>query len=73
MKTLSLLFLLLASGACDNMKYISKRNSGRAKKRGVRCPHKHSKLCHFAENDALVYFVCLCVLFLSPFFSGIER
>lgn len=29
MKTLPLLFLLLASGACDDVKYISKRNSGR--------------------------------------------
>lgn len=29
MKSLSLLFLLVASGACDDVKYISKRNSGR--------------------------------------------
>lgn len=29
MKTLPLLFLLVASGACDDVKYISKRNSGR--------------------------------------------
>lgn len=29
MKTLSFLFLLMASGTCDDVKYISKRNSGR--------------------------------------------
>lgn len=33
MKTLPLLLLLLvASGACDDVKYISKRNSGRIKR-----------------------------------------
>lgn len=46
MKTISPLFLLLllASGACDDVKFITKRNSGRMNDVGVCC-------LHFAENE----------------------
>lgn len=60
MKTLSLLFfllLLLASGACDGVKYISKRNSGRMNRLSV---------CYLEAHFKLKTFLCLHeVFFLS--------
>lgn len=50
MKTLSLFFLLVASGACDDVKYISKRNSGRMKRLFVRRLLGHFELCQISET-----------------------
>lgn len=51
MTSLSLLFLLLALGACDDVKYISKRNSGRRNSLCVYCLRAHPQLCRFVENE----------------------
>lgn len=59
MKTLSLFFLLVASGACDDVKYISKRNSGRMKRLFVRCLLGHFELCQISETIHWWFFVCL--------------
>lgn len=75
MKTLSLLFffLLLASGACDNMKYISKRNSGRVKRRVILLKMMHR--CFLYVCFTVILFHRKHCLFwnskitLSPIFS----
>lgn len=61
MKTLSLFFLLVASGACDDVKYISKRNSGRMKRLFVRGLLGHFELCQISETIHWWFFVCLFV------------
>lgn len=62
MKTLSLFFLLVASGACDDVKYISKRNSGRMKRLFVRCVRFLKR-----STDGFL-FVCFSIILFQKLF-----
>lgn len=73
MKTLSLLcLLLLASGACDDVKYISKRNSGRMKSLGVCCVVAYSALLETSLSllnifRLFIFGAYCCFVFLALF------